>query len=52
MKKDKNCCKFRPHGVQCYEADKAHCDKCGWNPEVEEKRKEKLRKKMVTANEK
>lgn len=31
-------CKFN-HAVECSHGD---CDRCGWNPEVEKKRKERL----------
>ena len=37
-------CPFRPGGaVDC---DTGWCDKCGWNPAVEEKRKKKIREKL------
>lgn len=44
-KKDKNGCMFRPLGVQCYEANPHRCAKCGWNPEVEEKRIAQIRER-------
>lgn len=38
-------CVFRPNsGVEC---DKfSNCDKCGWNPAVEEERKKKIREEF------
>lgn len=44
-KKEKNRCCYRPFGVQCFDEQPGCCRKCGWNPEIEAKRKEKLSKK-------
>ena len=33
-------CRFNPAGILC--DDRTKCPKCGWNPEVELKRKKKL----------
>ena len=35
-------CFIRPHGVNCA-CDIFDCSRCGWNYEVEQKRKEKIR---------
>lgn len=37
-------CKYRRGGVNCSAADimVGNCKTCGWNPEVEERRKEKI----------
>ncbi len=32
-------------GVECYKKNK--CDKCGWNPQIAEKRKEKAQAKYA-----
>lgn len=39
-------CEFRGTGVECPRSDYAagKCDKCGWNPAVEEKRIERAAK--------
>ena len=34
-------CYHRPKGVQC-DKEREYCIGCGWNPEIEAKRKEKL----------
>lgn len=34
-------CYFRPKGVHC-DKEKEYCTGCGWNPEIEARRKEKL----------
>ena len=39
-------CIFRPKGVVCFETDMKVCAKCGWNPEEEERRKEKIKEKL------
>ncbi len=36
-------CTYRRRGVICQ--DKTKCDKCGWNPAVEQKRKEIVRER-------
>lgn len=47
MGKFDGCCIWRePGAVNCYYADRAFCYKCGWNPAVEDERKEKLREMM------
>lgn len=37
-------CKFNAH-IDCF--DTSLCKKCGWNPDVEAKRKAKLKKKIA-----
>lgn len=36
-------CKFNPTGVVCESRNK--CEKCGWNPAVEHRRKQAIRQK-------
>lgn len=33
-------CKYNPNGVRCDDTTK--CDKCGWKPAVDQKRRRKL----------
>lgn len=44
-KKTKNGCDFRPFGVQCFDERPKSCTRCGWNPEVEARRIERLKNK-------
>lgn len=38
-------CKFRGTGIECPTSDfsSMRCENCGWNPDVEEKRIERLK---------
>lgn len=38
-------CKFNPAGVVCESRNK--CEKCGWNPAVEHRRKQAIRQKWL-----
>ena len=47
MGKFDGCCIWRePGAVNCYYADRVFCYKCGWNPAVEDERKERIRTEM------
>lgn len=38
-------CKFNPNHIIC--GDTSFCYKCGWNPEVAERRKENIRNRSI-----
>lgn len=44
MAKETGNCKYKLY-IECF--DQKNCKKCGWNPEVEKKRKAKLKKKIA-----
>jgi len=39
-------CVFRPAGVVCETGPGVCCDRCGWNPRIEDARKEQARDKL------
>ena len=40
-------CKYQQNGLGVCCEKKLYCDKCGWNPAVERRRKQKIEERMM-----